>query len=126
MKFELKKPCEHCPFRTDLEPYLSGTERAQEIVEGLDRGVFPCHKTVDHEAQAAIDEWDDGHEPEYMMDENNQFCAGALIMLEKCERPGQMMRIAERLGSYDRTKLVMDSPVFDTPEDFVRAQAREE
>lgn len=29
-------------------------------------------------------------------------------------RPNQMMRIAERLGFYDRTALVMDSPVSES------------
>jgi hypothetical protein len=28
-------------------------------------------------------------------------------------QPHQMMRIAERLGMYDRTKLKMDAPVYD-------------
>jgi hypothetical protein len=36
-------------------------------------------------------------------------------MLERLDRPNQMMRIAERLRYYDRTKLRMDSPVFESP-----------
>ena len=44
---------------------------------------------------------------------NAEHCAGALIFLEAQEQPNQMMRIAERLGLYDRRKLDMESPVFD-------------
>jgi hypothetical protein len=36
-------------------------------------------------------------------------------MLEKQGLPNQMMRIAERLRYYDRSKLRMDSPVFESP-----------
>lgn len=45
---------------------------------------------------------------------DSQHCAGALIFLEKIEEPHQMMRICERLGMYDRTKLDMDAPVFES------------
>lgn len=38
-------------------------------------------------------------------------CAGALIFLEKRYRPNQLMRISERLGMYDRTKLDMKAKV---------------
>jgi hypothetical protein len=46
-------------------------------------------------------------------------CAGAMIVLEHEDRPNQIMRIAERLGFYDRTALVMDSPVPETPDEWV-------
>lgn len=115
MNFDLRTPCPHCPFRTDIPSYLSGPERAKEIVDAIANGTFSCHNTVDH------DEWGDGQN---IPREEEQFCAGALIMLEKIDRPGQMMRIAERLGFYDRTKLNMDAPVFDDPEEFICAQER--
>lgn len=47
-------------------------------------------------------EWARNHDPH---------CAGALIFLEKRNRPNQMMRIAERTGSYDRRTLDMKAPV---------------
>jgi pSer/pThr/pTyr-binding forkhead associated (FHA) protein len=53
-----------------------------------------------------------------------QHCAGATILLERLNRPNQMMRWMERLGGYDRTKLDMDAPVYRTPTAFVRAQTR--
>jgi hypothetical protein len=47
-------------------------------------------------------------------------CAGALIFLEKLDSPHQMMRICERIGYYDRTKLDMTAPVVEKPSDCRR------
>jgi hypothetical protein len=107
MNFTMRTPCDNCPFRSDKIFHLH-PERVDEIEEGLDRGTFPCHKTVDY---SSLDE--DGAS-ECRNTEKEVHCAGALILLEKLERPSQMMRIAERLGMYDRTKLAMNAPVFKT------------
>lgn len=69
---------------------------------------FSCHK---------LNSW---HDEDEVTEE--QHCAGAMIVLEKMERPNQMMRIAERLGLYDRSKLKMDAPVFEDMEQFIEAQ----
>lgn len=111
MSYALTKPCKDCPFRHDIRPFLRRA-RAEEIVEGLERGEFPCHKTLE-----CTDD-----EEGTRVGKKSQHCAGALIMLEKVDRPSQMMRIAERIGMYDRTKLDMDAPVFDDPQDFIDAQ----
>lgn len=66
------------------------------------RGEFCCHKTT-----KVSDETGD-FEPK----ENSQHCAGLLIFLEHQNAPHQMMRICERLGMYDRSKLNMGAPVF--------------
>ena len=110
MNFDLKKPCEDCPFRNDKEHQRGwlGEDRASEIERSLSRHTFPCHKTTKHD--------DDGN---YQQRPKEQHCAGALIMLEHMEQPSQMMRIAERLGMYDRAKLEMDSPVFEDDSAFV-------
>ena len=52
-------------------------------------------------------------------------CAGALILLEKLGEPSQMMRVCERIGLYDRTKLDMAAPVFDSFEAMREAMAAE-
>lgn len=105
MKFELTRPCAKCPFRNDIKPYLLSA-RIAEITEGLLGDLtFSCHETNSED--------DDGDTVET---KDSQHCAGALIFLEKLDRPNQMMRIAERMGFYDRHKLDMDSPVFDNPE----------
>lgn len=95
-------PCSNCPFRSDIEPYIM-PDRVTEIEEGLDRGEFPCHKTTHGRAPVEV------------------HCAGALILLEKLNRPSQMMRISERLGLYDRSKLDMDAPVYEDFEEMYDA-----
>lgn len=103
-----------CPFRTDCMEGWLGRTRAQEILTGItvDDQWFACHQTVEHD--------DEG----YATHQGSQ-CAGSLILLEKNENPHQGMRIAERLGIYDRTKLVMDAPVFDTYEAFIEHHTTE-
>lgn len=111
MDYKLKRPCANCPFRTDCPEGWLGEERAEEI--GLYGAEFACHSTVDYDD----DSWEDG---EFVgTGEDQQHCAGMLIMLEKMEQPHQMMRISERLGYYDPSKLYMDTPVFDDVEDFI-------
>lgn len=48
MKFDLKRPCKDCPFRSDIPGYLTKA-RAREIIDGITRGqaTFSCHKTND-------------------------------------------------------------------------------
>lgn len=67
-------------------------------------GAFPCHKTAD-----VVEDEEVGSE--FRANENSQQCAGVLIFLERRNRPNQLMRIAERLGLYDRSKLKMKARV---------------
>jgi hypothetical protein len=100
VKYDLRRPCPECPFlrgsplNRTLDP-----ERIREFAEGE----FSCHKT------ATLREVNGCQE--YKPNADSSHCAGALIALEKAGRPHQMMRIAERLGFYDHTKLDMDSDV---------------
>lgn len=103
MKYTKTAPCDNCPFRSD-RPFHLGRGRVREIRAGLVRGDFPCHKTTVATA--------DGDE--MRATEKSLHCAGALILLEKLEEPSQMMRICERIGLYDRTKLDMTAPVYDS------------
>ena len=112
MNMDLTAPCGDCPFRSD-KPFPLGPARVTEIERSLERGYFPCHKTLDY---------DDGDDP--VETEKTQHCAGALILLEKLERPSQLMRIYERINSYDRTKLDMDAPIYDTFEEMRKGVAR--
>lgn len=116
MKFTLRRPCAHCPFRSDIRPFLQ-RGRAAEIAEAITtrQQTFACHETT------VPDEDEDGF-GEMRETPNSQHCAGAMILLEKIERPNQMMRIAERLRLYDRSRLAMDSPVFATARAFIEAQ----
>ncbi len=110
MKYTKTAPCDNCPFRSD-KPFHLGRGRVREIQAGLQRGDFPCHKTTVDSGS------DDG---DRISTEESLHCAGALILLEKLEQPSQMMRICERVGLYDRTKLKMASPVYDTWEAMVK------
>lgn len=102
MDYTMTKPCDRCPFRSD-RIFPLGRGRVREFFDG---GSFPCHKTT--KAGGA-----DG--------KREKACAGFLIILEKENQPSQMMRIAERLGLYDHTKLDMDAPVYESIEDAIVA-----
>lgn len=107
MRYDLVRPCANCPFRTDGHGYLRA-ERAREIARSLHGGAeFPCHVTTE-----------DTDEGGRVAVPTSHFCAGALIALEREGQPNQMMRIAERLGIYDASKLDMTSPV-GTTKDFI-------
>lgn len=108
MKFDLVRPCPHCPFRNDRPGYLR-RERAIEIATALAHGsTFACHQTTEPD--------EDGED---MMEvEGSQFCAGALLMLENQEAPNQIMRTAERLGLYDASKLDRSAPVCGSTIEF--------
>jgi hypothetical protein len=114
MKFDMRRPCNNCPFRSDIKFPLD-VERVEEIVHSITREdqTFACHKTTRH-----------GYEGEHIPHKDEQHCAGALIMLEKMENPNQMMRIAERLGVYDRHKLDMNyAPVYEDGDDMIASGA---
>ena len=108
--YGMTTPCDNCPFRSDVKPYLTQI-RVREIERSLVRAEFPCHKTTKHD--------DDG---EHVRTEAEMHCAGALILMEKEGRSSQMMRISERLGMYDHTKLNMDAPVYESFEEMAHAQ----
>ena len=108
--YGLTTPCDNCPFRTDVPPYLN-PDRVREIERSLVRAEFPCHKTTKHDD-------DEGYVPS----KGEMHCAGALILMEREGRSSQMMRIAERLKLYDPRKLDMNAPVFDSFQAMADAQ----
>lgn len=116
--YALTTPCKDCPFRTDIRAYLT-PERVEEIEQSLVRAEFPCHKTT-RVSDGDDDDCEGGSC--YTPSGKEIHCAGALILLEKLKRPSQMMRISERLGMYDRRKLDMAAPVFDSFEEMSAAQ----
>lgn len=113
MQRHLVRPCANCPFRTDREFYLHPARR-REIARGLlNDQDFACHKTT-----KSVED-DEGFEDMVIDDDTTEACAGAMIVLEKMNRPTQMMRIEERIGFYDASKLVMDSPVYKNLNAFI-------
>lgn len=111
--YRLITPCDNCPFRTDVTPYLT-PQRVEEMRVALIRGEFHCHKTLDYDSE-------DGQGVET---ERTAHCAGALILMEKEGIPSQMMRVCERIGLYSPRKLNMKAPVFDTFNQMIAAQRR--
>ncbi len=99
MKYTMTTPCPACPFLKKYKHAFT-MRRLREFTSGA----FHCHKT------GTTEEDGDGSE-DFVATENSEHCAGALIFCEKRNQPSQMMRIAERLGMYDRTKLNMKAPV---------------
>ena len=106
-QYAMTSPCVNCPFRKVGGIRLS-KERAKEIASH--DGSFPCHKTTSSD--------EDGNPCETGKE---KACAGFLIFNEKRGRPNQMMRIAERLGMYDPTKLRGHDEVFGSMAEMLRA-----
>lgn len=105
MNYNMTAPCDACPF-------LKGSGFTWRSLVAHSSGEFACHKTCN------LDEENGTFEPK----EKSLHCAGALIFLEKQNQPHQMMRICERLGFYDRTKLNMDAPVVSKPSECRRGR----
>lgn len=104
-RYNLKRPCPKCPFRTDVPAYLT-PERVTQIATDVQNGAeFYCHQTT-----VEIEDDEDGG-AQMGAGPKTSVCAGSLILMEKAESPNQMMRIMERVGAYDRTILDMDAPV---------------
>lgn len=111
MDYDMKKPCECCPFRRGTAMRLT-VGRVREVVGGMLRsngGEFPCHRTIEHLT-------DDHGEDAGFREKNGKgkHCAGALIFAEKNGAATQMMRICERIGMYDARTLMADKEVVDS------------
>ncbi len=106
MNYTMREPCDACPF-------LKGSGFTWRSLRLHASGEFACHKTCELDDESGV------YEPQ----EKSLHCAGALIFLERQAQPHQMMRIAERLGMYDRTKLNMDAPVVESSADCRRPHA---
>lgn len=102
MKYNMTEPCDACPF-------LIGSGFGFDSLMEHASGEFACHKACDLDEEGVYVEKKNGKTPH---------CAGALIFLEKREQPHQMMRVCERIGLYDRTKLNMNANVGSKRKDY--------
>jgi hypothetical protein len=98
MRFNLRRPCENCPFRSDIAGYLD-PRRAIEIANALERKTFACHKTTGA----------DGRRRRARVDQEH--CAGAILSQLKSGVQGDMVQLAERMGLLDLDKLDRAAPV---------------
>ena len=95
MKYDLRAPCDDCPFRNDIKPYVP-SESVLRYCEGLDHGnMFGCHKTAIM----------DVHGETLGVGPKLQHCAGALAIMENTGEPSHQMIVAEEKGLYDPERL---------------------
>ena len=120
MRFDLKEPCTHCPFRSDdTRITLRGRERAEEIEEGAYRRGFPCHLSADCEENTLTGE------ETYVFGEQTQHCAGYLLLQLRdgggtpWPGIGNDEDLADRLAQ----QLDWNAPVFESVEEFVNANS---
>jgi hypothetical protein len=109
MQWDMTKPCSDCPFLKEGGIPLTSA-RIKEIADMMldgQGGMFPCHKTTTKEEQAQRGD-------HFIARDHHKHCAGALIFAEKNQTATQMMRICERLGMYDASKLMSDPAVVDS------------
>lgn len=106
MKYTMKTPCKECPF---LKGSPLNMTLPKKRLHGFAIGEFVCHKSA--ELREPDEETGEGGGFTARADGESVHCAGMLITLERLNRPTQMMRVAERLGLYDRSKLDMSADV---------------
>lgn len=120
-RYSLVKPCAHCPFRTDVPPYLYSS-RAREIADSINGGgEFPCHKTT------VASENEEGEE--ILVDDLSvsKICAGSLAIMIREGQLNQMAQIAHRLGMWNPENFDAGNlPVYDSFEDWVHAHVEAE
>lgn len=73
MNYFMKKPCEHCPFRSDVKPFLH-PERGADLafLATNPYSSFPCHKTTVED--------ENSDEGEMLCTENTKECAGFITL----------------------------------------------
>lgn len=121
-KFDMKRPCVHCPFRTDETAIrFASQERALEIaLTGLLHG-FPCHTTADY-----IDEDEPQRQAGYVFGNSSQHCVGYLIMqLNEDDRtPWPGIDNDDAILNHIKQNVDPTAPVFASMNDFLKANAR--
>ena len=120
MRFDLKRPCELCPFvNTDRRITFACRERAEEIEEIAYRQGFVCHE----HAECIEDDLEtDGFYPR--VDGSSQHCWGAIAMYVKngdANVPWEMMSDKAQNRWWDRADMKALKTVFDGVEEFLEA-----
>ena len=122
MRFDLKEPCKHCPFRNDeTRITFADRERAEEIEKHAYRQGFPCHVSAEcHEDPLTGDEG-------FVFGAQTQHCAGYLLLQlhDGYDTPwpgiGNDEELLERLAE----QLDWNAPVFKSVEEFLDANTND-
>jgi len=111
VKFDMKSPCDNCPFRNDGKGIALHPERALEISDDVlhGNGSFTCHKTTVYDEE--LDELVAGPDA--------QMCAGAMLLAVHEDAHGQMLRIARRLGMWNPERMDLSASVFESGDEMV-------
>ena len=123
-KFDMKRPCIHCPFRTDCTAIrFENRDRAKEIAWSAFLFGFPCHTTADYFEDAGEYDSDAEANSGYIFGDDTQHCAGYLIMQIKDSNGRTWPGIDHDKNLIDRLKasLDFDSPVFNDLSSFYQA-----
>lgn len=106
MKFEIKRPCADCPFRTDCNPFL---RRAPEIRRQMrdDHFWFACHETTGAKGGRRVKPANQSH------------CAGLMGVLWRERNPNIAMRMALAFKLITIEQLESISQVFNNLDEFV-------
>ena len=123
MNFTLRKPCKHCPFRSDLQLNHGwlGEQRAAEIAYSIEDYAFPCHKTTNRGDEEDLDDLEVVQNAKH-----EQLCYGAAVIMQKegVFESNRMIQFARRFNMIDADKEYEENlPVFDSFEDFINTHA---
>lgn len=125
MDYDLKKPCNNCPFLREGGVRLHPL-RVRDIAGGMlsSQGAeFACHKTTTKHTD------DDDKFGEDEAGPDSKHCAGALIFALKNDTMTQMMRICHRIRAFDPETMMADKPavesVFDTFDEMFKKNREE-
>jgi len=117
MRYDLKTPCKHCPFRSDeTRITFACRERAEEIEESAYRNGFPCHRS------AGFD--DDEDHGGYVATKTSQHCVGYIIMQINeggSGSPWPGINNDEDLLERLERRVDMKAPVFESSDAFFKA-----
>jgi hypothetical protein len=103
MKYTMTQPCVTCPFRRNNVGFLTEGGATRIATDLINDRPFSCHQT--------------DRTPQFV---EPQHCAGALIVLEKMQRPHLAMKLGHHLGLYDPSKLDVGHPhVFHNLKQFI-------
>ena len=119
--FELKRPCLHCPFRTDATRIrFSGRQRAVQIEESAYRFGFPCHETAQY-----VEEDEEGFpDGGYYPSSDSSHCAGYLIMqIKSGEHSWPGIDNDEDVAEWLQAHLDLAAPVFDSVSAYLDANS---
>jgi len=118
MKFDMKRPCNGCPFlKGEGGPVRLTSGRVREVMHyAIDNpgASFPCHKSVNYEDEGYGDDEDMGGRPENPQERQ---CAGATIFSLRVGKPNQLTRVMGRLGTLKQ--LDLSSNVFDSEKEML-------